>query len=129
MLGDGIVSFGTAVVVVDARNSNASAKMGCSQADPTVDSQGRGGELHGALVVLELDDQVLLGGADAAELVDEVHVPRAAAQLTVRGRLEADVLLHPHDGSDGFVLVGPQLLRRDPSGRRVAARLEELGGT
>ena len=115
-------------MVVDARNSKRVGEDGVLQADPTVDSQGRGGELHGALVVLELDDQVLLGGADAAELVDEVHVPRAAAQLTVRGRLEADVLLHPYDGSDGFVLLGPQLLRRDPSGRRVVARPEELGG-
>ncbi len=30
MLGDGMVSLGTAVVTVSARNRNASAKIGCS---------------------------------------------------------------------------------------------------
>ena len=31
MLGDGIVSFGTAVVTVSRRNANASPKMVCSR--------------------------------------------------------------------------------------------------
>ena len=86
-----------------------------------VDPERRGRELDGALGVLELDDQVLLGPADAPELVDEVHVPRSATELSVRGGLESDVLLHPDDGADGLVLDRSQLVRRDVASGRVLA--------
>jgi hypothetical protein len=53
---------------------------------------------------------VVLHLAAPAELVDEVHVPGGAAELAVRGRAQAHLLLHAHDLADGVVLDGVQLL-------------------
>ena len=78
-----------------------------------------------ALGVVELHDQLLVGPRDPTELVDEVHVPRAAAELAVGGRLEPDVLLHPHDVADGVVLDGAQLVGAEPTGGGVLAGLEQ----
>ena len=64
-----------------------------------------------------VDLELLLATTDAAELVDVVHVPGAAAKLSVGRRLEADVLLHGHDLGDGVVLDRAQLVGGDaPSG-------------
>ena len=62
--------------------------------------------------VVEPHGQVARRLADAAELVDEVHVPGRAAELAVGRRLQADVLLHRDHLGDGRVLDGPQLRRR-----------------
>ena len=62
-----------------------------------------------AVLLEELDGDMagLLG--DPVELVDEVHVPRRAAELAVRGRLEPDLLLLAHGVSDRRVLDGAKL--------------------
>src|SRR4051794_33401488 len=64
---------------------------------------------------------------DAAELVDEVHVPRGAAELAVGGRPEPHLLLHAHDLADGVVLGGPQRVGVDRAGGEVLARLQQRG--
>ena len=67
----------------------------------------------------------LVGLAHAAELVDEVHVPRRPAELAVGGRLQADVLLHAHDVADGVVLDGPQLVGATADRRRARSRASQ----
>jgi hypothetical protein len=42
--------------------------------------------------------------------------------------LEADVLLHPDDLPDAFVLDSPFVGRRNPARRKVIARLKDLLG-
>ena len=89
MLGEGIVSFGVAVVTVRARNVKASPKIVCSSATlPSTCSAGgatrrRRGRCGSRTVML------LVGRVDAAELVDEVHVPRARAGTRRRSPLAA----------------------------------------
>ena len=90
---------------------------------PVVHLQRRRGELEAAGLVAELDRQAFVGPAHAAELVDEVHVPRGATELAVGGRPEPDVLLHAHDRADGIVLRQPQLPGRDATGGGVGAGL------
>ena len=61
------------------------------------------------------------------QLVDEVHVPGRAPELTVGGGLKADVFLHAHDVTDRAVLDRSQLVGRDvPSGER-STRRQQLG--
>ena len=91
-----------------------------------MDAEGRRGELEVALLVVELDLDLLVGLVDAVELVDEVHVPRRAAELTVGGRLEADLLLHPDRVANRLVLDSPQLVGADPALRELLAGLEQL---
>ena len=61
-----------------------------------LDSQPLAGRFDGAYGVL--------AAAHALQLVDEVHVPRRAAELAVRRRPQPDVGLHPHHVPDGVVL-------------------------
>ena len=61
-----------------------------------VDRDRRRLEVDGPVGVAEVDLDVALDLLDAAQLVDEVHVPRAAAKLAVGGRLQPDVALHLH---------------------------------
>jgi hypothetical protein len=91
------------------------------QSHRAVDRERRRLERQVANVVVELDPQGLLGRADPAQAVDEIHVPGGSPQLTVRRRPEADVLLHPHQPADGVVLHGAQLVGRDPTGGEVVA--------
>src|SRR5260370_40495554 len=81
------------------------------------DAQRRRGELDVALLVVELDREIVLHLGDAADLVEEIHVPGGAAVLAVGDALEADLLLHLHRLGHGVVL--------DPAHRRArkAARL------
>ena len=128
MLGDGIVSFGTAVVTVSRRNAKSSPKIVCSSRTGSSTRIEAGVKTDAAAAVLELDREV--GGEllDAAELVDEVHVPGAAAQLAVGRRLQADGLLHAHALADGVVLDPAQLVRVDRPGGVIGTRLQKRGG-
>ena len=95
--------------------------------DPVVDLQGRRFEGDLLLLVAHLDAEVVVALPDATELVDEVHVPRGAAELTVGRGLEPDVLLHPHDVADRVVLDRAQLRRGDtPRGGFLASAEHRL---
>ena len=87
-------------------------------------------ELDLAVLVHELDRDVSGLVRDPVELVDEVHVPGGAAELAVRGRAQADLLLHPDRLADRLVLdprgarrrrSGPRRGSRAPRGARAAA--------
>jgi len=79
--------------------------------DLAVDMNGRRGELDIPGGVVELDGQVARRLGHPAEGVDEVHVPRGAAELPVGGGLQPDLLLHPDHARDLLVLRRPQLGR------------------
>src|SRR4029079_9287167 len=91
-----------------------------------VDAQRRGGELERALRVAELDLQAVLCPRDPAQAVDEVHVPRRAAELAVGRRAQPDVLLAADHRADRLVLDAPQLGRVDAVLGEVRAGLEQL---
>ena len=77
-----------------------------------VHGQPVGDELAAALVVAELHHEFLVGAGDAAQLVDEVHVPRGAAELAVGRHAQAEVLLQGDDVADRVVLGRAQARRR-----------------
>ena len=128
MLGDGIVSFGVAPCRRDRRKAKSSPKIVSLDAELAVDAHRGRRELDVALGVVELDRQVAGRLLDAVELVDEVHVPRGAAELAVGGRLQADVLLHAHHVADRVVLDRAQLVGVDPALGVVLARRSSSGG-
>ena len=110
-------------------NVNASAKIVFGQRD----RRGHVGRRRRVLVVLVLVverhlDGVVLHLLDAAELVDEVHVPRLAAQLAVGRGLQADLALHADDLADRFVLDLRELLGADLALGELVASLEHLLG-
>ncbi len=76
------------------------------------------------LLVAHLDAQRLVGLADAAELIDEVHVPGATAELAVGRGLQPDVLLHLHDLADGVVLDRVELGGSDAARGRVVSSVQ-----
>ncbi len=88
---------------------------------------GRRRELDVALFVVELHLQVVVRLGNAANLIDEVHVPGRAAVLAVGHPLESDILLHPDDRADGRVLDPALVLGRNPALRVVIPGLEHLG--
>src|SRR5439155_15930507 len=96
------------------------------EADAVADAKRGGRELERSLLVAELHRDGLVGSADAIELIDEVHVPRGTPELPVGRRLEPYVLLHPHDGADGLVLPGPEVLGRDRALGKVLAGPHQL---
>ena len=55
----------------------------------------------------------------STKLVDEVHVPGLAAQLTVGRRPETDLLLHSDHLADGSVLDLPEPVGAEPAGGEV----------
>ena len=73
-------------------------------------------ELHGEVGRLLLD---------AAELVDEIHVPGAAPELPVGGALQADLLLQVDRLAHGRILDRLQLIRREAAVGVVGARLPQ----
>ena len=91
-----------------------------------MDGQPVGDELAGALVVAELHHEFLVGAGDAAELVDEVHVPRRAAELAVGHRAQAEVLLQGDDVADRVVLGRAQAVGVDAAFAEVLPGLHEL---
>jgi hypothetical protein len=94
-----------------------------------LDPQRRRGELYRPLGVAELHAHVVLSLLHAAEPVDKVHVPGGAAELPVRRRPQANLLLHPDDLAYGPVLYGPQLVRGGAACGKILAGSQELGGT
>ena len=100
MLGDGIVSFGVALrdraEEREVVGENARVELELAR-----HPHGRRRELDVSLFVVELDLQVVLRLGDPADLVDEVHVPGRPAVFAVGHPLQADVLLHLDDGTDG----------------------------
>ena len=126
MLGEGIVSFGTFVVHRLLQELERVAEDRLRDAELPVDVQRRGRELDVALLVVELDGDVAGFLRDAVELVDEVHVPRLAAELAVGRGLQADLLLLAHDLADRVVFDRAQRRRVDATVREVVARLQEL---
>ena len=122
MLGDGIVSFGVAVVTVSLQERERVGEDRLLEPDRPVDPQRGRGELDRPCVVAELARACVSSAwRDAAELVDEVHVPGGAAELPVGGRLQADLLLHPHDLADRRRPRRRAAPRRDPAGREVGS--------
>ena len=127
MLGEGMVSLGTAVVTVLRRNEKASAKIVSLQRDPVVHLEGGGLEVELALLVAEVDLQLLLRRADAAELIDEVHVPGRTTELAVGRRPQSDLLLQAYGGRDGSSSTArssPSVISPWPCRR---ARLQQRG--
>ena len=90
--------------------------------------EGGGLEVELALGVAEVDLQLLLRRADAAELVDEVHVPGGTPELPVGRRLQAHLLLQAYGGLDALVLDRAQLLVGDLAGGVPPTGLEQRGG-
>ena len=98
-------------------------------ADPAVDVERGRTELDVSRFVVERDLDPVVAWVNAVEAVDEVHVPRRAAELAVGRSLEADVLLHPHGVADRLVLARPQLRRVDAARRRAPpGRARSAGG-
>ena len=92
------------------------------------DVRGRWRPLIALLLVVERHpDRVVLHLADAAELVDEVHVPGLAAQLTVGRRAQPGLLLPADHLADGGVLGLPQLIGAEPACREVLAGPQQFG--
>jgi hypothetical protein len=89
------------------------------------DGESGRGERPLALRVDHPHTDLLVGLRDAAELVDEVHVPRRAAVLAVGGRLQADLLLHGHGVADGVVLDLAQPVGVQGAGGEALPRLEQ----
>ncbi len=87
------------------------------------DAQRRRIELDVALVVVELDIESILRPRYTAHLVQEIHVPGAAAKFTVGDSFQPDVLLQAHDLANGRILCLAQLFRRDSAAAACLARL------
>ncbi len=127
MLGDGIVSLGRAEETFSRTNSKSSPKIVSRERELRVDVGGRRRPVVLAVLVVEVHaDRVVLDLVDAAELVDEVHVPGLAAELAVGRGLEADLLLAPDDLADRLVLQPAQLGVVDAAGGVVLAGLQKL---
>src|SRR6185312_8314948 len=97
--------------------------------DPAGDRHPRRVERGLARLVVHGDAQLLVGLRDAAELVDEVHVPGPAAELAVGGRLEADALLHRDRLHDRRVLRLLERLAGDVARAELLAGVQQGRGT
>ena len=85
---------------------------------------GVSNEVSLVLLCIEMRE-LLVGLGDAAELVDEVHVPGPAAELAVGGRLEADALLRRDGLDDRGVLGLAQLLAADRARGELLAGVQQ----
>src|SRR5207248_3070073 len=86
-------------------------------------------EFERAGLVLELDVQDAIGLLDAADLIEEIHVPGTAAELAVGDTFEAELGLHRDRTADAVILATAQGLGRDPAllvfvARRIRERLD-----
>src|SRR4051812_7850956 len=84
------------------------------------------GEIEVAPLVVEMYLERLLRPDDSSQLVDEIHVPGAAAELAVRRGAQAHLLLHPHDLADRLVLDLAEPLARQAPARERGPGFEEL---
>ena len=129
MLGDGIVSFGVMPSPTCVfQKPEMVGENRVAKPDPVVDAQCRRSEIKRAGFVEELHMQLLVGLRDAAELVDEVHVPCRPPEFSVGGGLQPDVALHGDDVADGCILGLTQCFYRDLARRALSARLQQRGG-
>ena len=120
MLGEGIVSFGVALGH-RAEEREVVREDALLELQLPGDPHGRGRELDVTLLIVELHLQVVLRLGDAANLIDEVHVPGRAPVFAVGHGLQSDVLLHPDDGPDGGVLDAALLVGRNAAVRVIVA--------
>ena len=119
MLGDGMVIFGVAVRTWLARNAYASAKMVRGNVIGSSTSSAADANSSVPASLKNWTVSFSSGLVDAAELVDEVHVPGRTAELAVGRGPQADVFLHPYDVGDGRVLDGAQVIVGDLAGRAL----------
>src|SRR6266446_2368702 len=125
MLGDGMVSFGVALAT-DFRNWKSSPKMHFSSFSLLLMRNAPRVASTSPPFIAELDFQAFSAPGNAADPVEEIHVPRAAAILTVGNAPEPDVLLHLHRFADGLVLNATQFGSRDAALLMLLARLKYL---
>jgi len=92
---------------------------------PVVDAQCRGLEVEVTGLVVEVHRQLLVGRVDALELVDEVHVPRRAAELAVGRGTQTRVALEGHRVADRPVFGRPQPCIVEIAGPVPGSSLEE----
>src|SRR5579872_2521271 len=64
---------------------------------------------------------------DAADLVEEIHMPGAAAHLAIGDALEAEIALQLDPVTDSGVLGGAQRGGRKTAGRVLGAGLQQRG--
>ena len=143
---DGVVDRGAAAAVVDhagggdgelrRRRRHARLQEGEVVGEDRLLQRHAAGDAHRRRLprdrprlVVELDQDLLVGVGDPAERVDEVHVPGRAAELAVGGRLQADLLLLAHDVANRVVLDGAQLIGAQAPGGVLGSRVRELRGT
>src|SRR5690348_10283737 len=89
--------------------------------------RGRG-ELQPALLVAELHRDALIGGRiDAAQPIDEVHMPGRPPELAIGGSLQTHLLLAADDLPDRLVLHLPQLVPADGAVGEILPGLQEPG--
>ena len=85
-------------------------------------------ELDVALLIVKASLLPVLVGRHAADLVQEVHVPGAPAELAVGDAFEADVFLHLHDVADRAVFDAASLVEGDATLRVIFLGFEERWG-
>ena len=121
-----MVSFGDGTVHGVAQEGEVVAEDRVRKSELLLDVHAREHRLEVALVAVELDREAFLRMPhDAAELVDEVHVPGGAAELAVGGHAQPDVLLHLHGFADRLVLDRTQLVAVDAPRGVVLAGLKQ----
>ena len=91
-----------------------------------LDAWDRRREVEVARLVVEVDPERLLRSDDAAQLVDEIHVPGGAPELAVRRGAQAGLLLHLHRLADRLVLDLAEPLPGKAPVRDCRARFEKL---
>src|SRR5438270_98553 len=74
------------------------------------DAKGSQRRLDRARFVPGLDAQLLIGLRDAADLIEKIHMPGAAAKLAVGHPSKPDLLLHPDHVADRRILDAAQFL-------------------
>src|SRR5205085_9509765 len=84
-----------------------------------------GREFKRARLVLELDMEDPVGLGDTADLVEEIHVPGAAAELAIGDALEAELGLHRDGLFDAVVLAAAQGLGGYPALLMLGPRRQE----
>ena len=77
---------------------------------------------------LKLDAQGGVGLGHPADLVEEIHVPGAAAELAVGHPCEANLLLHAGGITDRGILDAAQFLGREPAGLMLGPARSNSGG-
>jgi hypothetical protein len=82
--------------------------------------------LDRAGLVPELDAQHPVGLRDTPDLVEEIHMPGAAAKLAIGYPLEANLLLNPDHIPDHIVLDAAQFFGREATGLMLGPRPQQF---